>query len=442
MRTGSRAPWAVFSRKSTSSTLCLRLLKSAISFGLPLPDSVLIPSYRRSGLQFVNATKSLSIFSNYPPVVDLRDAFGDLDRADIQNRWASKFAHMIMGTVTHSLLFVGALFLLSAAITWLMIRVPIMDRPNQRSSHLQPLPRSGGVAIVVTTYVGLCVVWALSGHIDSVGPQLFGLGVGAAIIAGAGFLDDLRILESFKSKLMLQVLGCIAVMFSGVLVDRVPLPFIGTVEVGWWGYPITLLWFLGLTNIVNFMDGLNGLAAGTAAAVAAIFGTLAMELNSAFAPAMSFIFLAACSGFFIFNFPHAKIFMGDVGSQFLGFVLAVLAVLAASSDKTSISLFVMPLLFFHFIFDAIFTFFRRLIARENVTEAHRSHLYQLLNQIGCSHAQVSILHFVIAIAQGVGAMVLVYQPAPDQALVFLPFLAFQIVYATVIMKLARRRNII
>ena len=349
---------------------------------------------------------------------------------------------MIVGTVTHSLLFVGALILISAAITWLMIRAPIIDRPNQRSSHLQPVPRSGGVAIVVTTYVGLITVFVLGDQFTEIETQLFGLSVGALVIAVAGFLDDLDLLQSFKPKLLLQVLACTAVLSSGVIIDRVPLPFIGYAHLDWWGYPITLIWILALTNIVNFMDGLDGLAAGTAAIVAAFFGLIAISQGSTFAHIMGFILCAACTGFFLFNFPRATIFMGDVGSQFLGFFLAALTILAAGQDTAPLSILAIPLLFFHFIFDTVFTFLRRLIARENVTEAHKSHLYQLLNQIGYSHAQVSILHFLITITQGIGAIFLVKVSAANEAMVFLPFLAFQSAYAVVVLRLAKSRGVI
>lgn len=349
---------------------------------------------------------------------------------------------MILGTVTHSLLFVGALFLLSAAITWLMIRVPIIDQPNLRSSHGQPVPRSGGVAIVVTTYVGFIVLFVLGDQFTIIENELLGLAVGAAIIAAAGFLDDVNILDSFKSKLLLQILASVTVVFSGVLIDRVSLPFIGTIGLDWWGYPVTLLWILGLTNIINFMDGLDGLAGGTAAVVTAIFGLIAISQGAAFASVMGFVLCAACVGFCLFNFPRAKIFMGDVGSQFLGFVLAVLGVMAAGQDTAPISVFAIPLLFFHFIFDTVFTFCRRLFARENVTEAHRSHLYQLLNRIGWSHAQVSVLHFLIAIAQGAGAVVLLAVSGANQLLVFLPFVVMQVIYAIVILRMAKRRGIV
>lgn len=348
---------------------------------------------------------------------------------------------MVVSTIIHHLLFVGALIFLSAVITRLMIRARIIDRPNQRSSHIRPVPRSGGVAIVITSYVGLAVVLLLGDQFAPVEGQIFGLSVAAGIVASAGFLDDLNVLESYKTKLFLQLLAGSVALYSGVLVDRIPIPYLGSVQLGWWGYPVTLLWLVALTNIFNFMDGLDGLAVGTAAIVMAIFGLIAIGHDAAFVPALSFVLFAACLGFLFFNFPRAKIFMGDVGSQFLGFVIAALAVLATGAGASSISVYAIPLLFFHFIFDAVFTLFRRLVAGEDVTEAHKSHLYQLLNQLGLTHAQVSMLHFLIAIAQGIGVMTLPLVSPSEQVLIFLPFLAFQIIYAIVILHLAKNRGV-
>ena len=109
---------------------------------------------------------------------------------------------------------------------------------------------------------------------------------------------------------------------------------------------------------------------------------------------------ASAAGFLLFNFPKARLFMGDVGSQFIGFAFAALAVIAAEIDASRTSFLVVPLLFFNFIFDTIFTLLRRALRGEDITQAHRTHLYQLLNRIGWSHVQVSLLHFLMTALQG------------------------------------------
>ena len=147
-------------------------------------------------------------------------------------------------------------------------------------------------------------------------------------------------------------------------------------------------------------------------------------------------------GFLIFNFPTARIFMGDVGSQFLGYGFAALAVIAAEYDASRTSLLIIPLLFFNFIFDVTFTFFRRLAAGGDVTRAHRGHLYQLLNRSGVSHVRVSLLHFAVTAAQGAGALVLIGIETQYRILLFTPYVAFQVVYAIAVIRMAAARGLL
>jgi UDP-GlcNAc:undecaprenyl-phosphate GlcNAc-1-phosphate transferase len=133
--------------------------------------------------------------------------------------------------------------------------------------------------------------------------------------------------------------------------------------------------------------------------------------------------------------------MGDVGSQFLGFAFAAIAVIAAERDASPTSLLVMPLLFFHFIFDTVFTFLRRLRDGRSLTQAHRGHLYQALNRLGASHARVSWVHYAMGVAQGVAALVLIFLPADARMFVFVPFVLLEAFYAMRIMRRVRRAGI-
>ena len=350
----------------------------------------------------------------------------------------------IMTALTSFQLLLLSIFLVSLAgfLTCIMKQLRIIDQPNHRSSHVRPVPRSGGVAIVITTYAGVGIVIWLQGSIPPAFLQVIGIGLAGGILALAGLLDDLGRLNSFKSKLALQVLGCCVLFPFGLVLESFPVLILGEISLGWLGYPITLLWVLGLTNIFNFMDGLDGLAAGTAIFVAALLVMLTGGGGAGPSGTIYFVLLASSLGVFIFNFPRAQIFLGDVESQFLGFVFASVAVLAADYDPSRVPILIIPLLFFHFVFDTSFTFCRRLLARENVTLAHRSHLYQLLNQAGQSHARVSVTHFVIALAQGGGAYVMLQIPPAYQWTVFLPFLAFELCYAVFVMRIARRRGVL
>ncbi|RPF96447.1 MAG: glycosyltransferase family 4 protein [Rhodospirillaceae bacterium TMED63] len=340
------------------------------------------------------------------------------------------------------ILFAIALFALSVVTTYVVLRLGILDEPNHRSSHDQPTPSTGGIAIFVAFVGGFATVWFVSDEARLSTFHLAGFAVAATGIASVGFLDDLNKLKTFKIKLAAQVAAAMMLLVFGIVFSRVSLPVIGAFDLGWLGYPLTVIWVVAMTNIFNFMDGLNGLAGGVAVTVAAFLCAVTYIEGSFFVYILCYVMAASAAGFLLFNFPKARLFMGDVGSQFIGFAFAALAVIAAEIDASRTSFLVVPLLFFNFIFDTIFTLLRRALGGEDITQAHRTHLYQLLNRIGWSHVQVSLLHFLMTALQGIGALMLVGYGPDERMIVFLPFLAGQIVYATLVIQGARRRGIL
>ena len=330
----------------------------------------------------------------------------------------------------------------SALLTWiLMKRVRIIDTPNERSSHTNPTPRSGGIAIVVTFFTGLVALWALSGDPVLQQGYFWAFCISSFLIAVVSIVDDLSGM-GFKAKLMLQIACAGAVMALGVVIDQVSLPLVGPWALGWLAYPVTLVWIVGLTNAFNFMDGIDGIAGGTAVVAAGFFAAVTFTQGSTFIYLINIIVVWASLGFLLWNWQPAKIFMGDSGSQFLGFVLAVLAVMAGRFDASHVSFFVMPLLFFHFIWDTAYTFVRRLRAGEPVTQAHRTHLYQLMNRLGLSHARVTTVYLVIGALQGIGALVLVNVEGGARIWVFLPFVALQLTLTFGVTRRARAAGLI
>ena len=330
---------------------------------------------------------------------------------------------------------------LSALATWRTIRLRILDVPNRRSSHQRPVPRLGGVAIVAAFLAGLAwIAFSLSGA--GAGPSvLWGLAAAGSVVALVGLADDLGAIRGFAAKLAGQLVAAAVLLGFGVTLREVSLPGVGEVPLGWWGYPIAAAWIVALTNMVNFMDGLDGLAGGTGVIAGLGFAAAAALSGSTAAALLALTLAAACLGFTLFNTPRARIFMGDVGSQFLGFNLAALAVIAAEHDAGHTSLLVMPLLMFHFIFDTVFTFFRRLAAGDEVTQAHRKHLYQLMNRLGASHFQVSVFHWGLGLAQAIAAAAMLSIGGSRRILIFVPFLVFEIAYASAILTTARRKGV-
>jgi UDP-N-acetylmuramyl pentapeptide phosphotransferase/UDP-N-acetylglucosamine-1-phosphate transferase len=271
-------------------------------------------------------------------------------------------------------------------------RGQIFDIPNERSSHTRPVPRGGGIAIVLLTLIGLSIYawlnpdWAIFSIISYVS--------GALLISAVSWLDDLRSLN-VGIRFSAHSLGAILAVIGFGYWHTIDFPFLGQIHLGWIGLPVTFLWIVGLTNAYNFMDGIDGIAGGQAVVAGLGWGVLGCLSNQPTIGILGLLLAGSSLGFLGHNWPPARIFMGDVGSAFLGYTLAVLPVIATQND----SHLALPgaLLVWPFLFDTVFTFFCRLRNRENIFEAHRSHLYQRLVVIGYSHRFVSILFVGLAL---------------------------------------------
>ena len=343
--------------------------------------------------------------------------------------------------LTH-IAFALAIFVVSAGLTNLMARyVRIMDIPNERSSHTRPVPKSGGVAIVAAFALGSLIIFfeARIARIEDLHFWVF-LG-GAVVLAAVSLYDDIT-QKSFVFKLATQMLCVAAVAASGLTVASLWVPGIGEFELGSFVYLVTFLWLGGFTNTCNFMDGLDGLVAGVAVIAGVFLCAISFTQQSYFVYATSYALTASIGGFLLLNFPPARIFMGDVGSAFIGFSFGALAVIGASLDRGHLSFYVVPMLFFQFIFDTAFTFVRRLVRGEKVYLAHRSHLYQLLNRLGYSHRAVALFHYTVAVAQGIGAFGVVALEPRNRASAFVFFLVFNTVYAVWVLRRARAAKLI
>jgi UDP-N-acetylmuramyl pentapeptide phosphotransferase/UDP-N-acetylglucosamine-1-phosphate transferase len=271
-------------------------------------------------------------------------------------------------------------------------RKMLMDRPNVRSLHVRPTPRGGGVGVVVPTCVALGVMGATEHIAQGAAVWIGGSGL---FIAAVGMVDDVRGLPAV-TRLVLQ--GSAAALFvAGIGAWRTfAWPGLWRVDLGWMAIPLTILLVAGLTNAYNFMDGVDGIAGSQGAIAGCGWIGAAYALQDPMLAVAGAVVAASCLGFLLFNWPPASIFMGDVGSGFLGFVLAALSVsvaLRSPATATAGILFVWP-----FVFDTAFTLLRRLRRRENLLHAHRSHLYQRLVLTGLSHRSVTTLYGVLAIA--------------------------------------------
>lgn len=278
-----------------------------------------------------------------------------------------------------------ALFFLSLFLTWIVkyyaIHKAILDHPNERSSHTLPTPRGGGLAIVIAFYVGVGYLYTAN-VLDS---RIFYAFLSAAPLVAVSLLDDLYTLGS-KIRLTAQLLSSILALTALGGIETISLYF---VELhGWWlNIPIVLA-IIWLINLYNFLDGIDGYAGSEAVflglAVAILFG---YELG--------WVIAAVSFGFLVFNWQKAKIFMGDIGSTFLGFVFAVLMIDSLNHHEPLFSWLILLGLFW---VDATLTLIRRANNGEHLSQAHRKHAYQRITQAGWSHQKTVLTGLLINLA--------------------------------------------
>ncbi len=276
-----------------------------------------------------------------------------------------------------------ASFLLTALIRRYALGRSLMDIPNARSSHTVPTPRGGGVAIVLTFLPALLVLWQQGW---ATGAEVLALGGAGLLVAIVGFIDDhrhvparWRLLGHFAAALglLIGLGGAPSLTVAGISVQSAGILL-----------PLLAVYLVWLLNLYNFMDGIDGIAGIEALAVCGAMCVVYALGGHAHAMAAPLLLAAAVLGFLVWNFPPAKIFMGDAGSGFLGLTLGGLSLQGAWLDGHYFWAWVIVLGFF--IVDATVTLLRRLIAGEKVYQAHRSHAYQHAARRAGRHLPVTL----------------------------------------------------
>lgn len=349
---------------------------------------------------------------------------------------------MTLSALAQHLVLACLLALVSAGAVMAMIRWPILDDPARRAAtaHQVPTPKGGGVGVVLAFTLGMLLLYAQADYARVAGPQFLGVILAALAIAGVALADDIRDFR-FLLKLAAQAGAAGVALASGLVLQRLSIPWLGTVELGWGGALLTLFWIVGCTNAVNFMDGLDGLVGGTlliACVALAIIGGLQ---GGWFVYAAALFLAAGFAGFLPFNWPPARIFMGDVGSQFAGFMLAVLAVAAAGFDASQLTFLVVPLLLFSLLYDAAFTLVRRALMGERVSAPHRTHLYQMAQRSGMPVRGVALAHWGFTIFHADLAAILLGLPAQWKPFAVLPALAVQGAWTFYVLRRMRRAGL-
>ncbi|WP_245602153.1 glycosyltransferase family 4 protein [Peribacillus kribbensis] len=303
------------------------------------------------------------------------------------------------------LLFVfSAALIISLIVTPFVIRfahkVGATDKPNSRKVHIAAMPSAGGLAIFISFIAVLFFV-----HPDA--PYEYNkiaIMAGAFVIVLVGLLDDIYEIKA-RTKLAGQIVAALIVVYwGGIQVEYINLPFDGQLDFGIMSIPITIFWIVGITNTINLIDGLDGLAAGVSSFALLTISGMALIKGDMFVAVTALIVTGSTLGFLKFNFFPAKVFMGDTGALFLGYIISVLSLLGFK-NVTFISLVVPIIILGVPISDTFFAIIRRIVNKQPIAAPDKSHLHHCLLRVGFSHKQTVLLIYALAASFGLAALI-------------------------------------
>lgn len=300
-------------------------------------------------------------------------------------------------------------FLISVLATPLTIKLGrrwgIVDRPDERRQHRGEISRLGGLALFVS-FVGTGVLifgLSLAGWWEPIGAEDFklltGVLLGSVFIFAFGIWDDFFDLSP-GTQFFAQFLVALVAIFFDIIVQRVTLPVVGlTIFPGWITYPLTIFWVMGMINTVNWLDGLDGLAAGVVAIASLLFAIHAYRLGQFTVALFPLALAAACLGFLPYNFHPARVFMGG-GSMLLGYAVASLSILAPAKVATALLVLGIP------IVDVAWLIIQRWRRRGNPAQSGRDHLHYRLFDLGLGQRQIVGLYYTFCAAFGMMALLI------------------------------------
>jgi len=302
-------------------------------------------------------------------------------------------------------------FIITPLVKKFAIRINAIDVPKDaRRVHCKPVPLMGGLAIFISFVLGIILY---NGILTK---SQLGIIIGATIIVMGGMIDDIKDLSP-KYKLLIQVSAAACLLISGIRISIITNPFrefYPYLNIGWINIPVTIIWIVAVTNAFNLIDGLDGLAAGIAfisSVTLVIVSIINGRLEAAFLTA---ILSGAILGFLPYNFNPASIFMGDTGSQLLGFLLAAISIEGAIKSATAFVISVPILTFGLPIYDTLFAMIRRKANGQPIMQADKGHLHHRLLDMGLSQKQAVIIMYFISAVLG-GAAIIAMQISNQRA---------------------------
>ncbi len=287
--------------------------------------------------------------------------------------------------------------ILTPLVKKLAFLIGATDKPNYRKVHQKIMPRLGGLAIFLSFIIAVLIYKPISDY-------YLPIVIGSVIIILTGVLDDVKEISP-KLKLAGQIAAAAVVVILGnIQINFINLPFGGKIEFGIFSIPITMLWIVGITNAINLIDGLDGLAAGVSTIALFTIAGMSYLTGQIVVSVFALIIAVSTSGFLLYNFHPAKIFMGDTGALFLGYIISVLALLGYK-NVTFISLIIPVIILGVPISDTFFAIVRRLVNRQPLSAPDKSHLHHCLLRSGFSHRQTVLLIYAMSCVLGLAAFI-------------------------------------
>ena len=300
----------------------------------------------------------------------------------------------------------GVALLLTPAVIAFARRTGALDKPDARKVHVRPIPRIGGIGIYAAFMVSILVQLTFVDLTPEYMTSLIGLMVGGTIIVAIGIIDDYCDLPA-KVKLLGQIIAAAVVVIGfDVRIDVITDPLGDYIYLEFLAIPATIFWIVGLTNTVNLIDGLDGLAAGVSSIAALTIFLVAMEEGIPPVAMVTIALAGAAMGFLYYNFNPARIFMGDTGRMFLGFMLAGISVIGAVKSAATIALIVPILALGLPIMDTTFAIVRRYRGGVPIFKPDKGHLHHRLLDLGFTQRQAVLLMYIISALLGLSAVAL------------------------------------
>ncbi|MGG5358090.1 MULTISPECIES: MraY family glycosyltransferase [unclassified Enterococcus] len=296
--------------------------------------------------------------------------------------------------------------LLTPIFKIISVQLGMVDNPNERRINKVPMPSAGGLPIFFSFVISTLFLF------QSIIPRFYILPIiiAASIIIITGVLDDRFELTPKQKSIGILLAALVVYFIANIHIDSVTLPFLGHIKLGWLSFPVTIFWIFGITNAVNLIDGLDGLAAGVSLiglTTIGIIGYFFLHASTVYIPIVIFCLVASILGFFPYNFYPAKIYLGDTGALFLGFMLAVLS-LQGLKNVTFVSSISLLIVLGVPVTDTFFAIIRRKANRVSFSTADKKHLHHRLLSLGFTHKGAVLAIYAMALMFSFTAMIMNY----------------------------------